>query len=117
MENNENIVKIDLSQSLRERVTFETFATDEQKADHKMLKEESLKEKFRHIWFVGFCNLVDSHNQSDTEIMVRANGLANKSKIFSARLKEAGYITLAHKIINSSGSYLLDNNITKNDLN
>lgn len=115
MENNENIVKVGLSQSLRERVTFETFATDEQKDDHKLLKEEPLKEKFRHLWFVGFCSLVDSCNQSDGEQFLRAIRLANLASEFAQSLKEK-YPTIARRMINSSGSYLLDNNITEEDL-
>ena len=115
MESNENIVKVGLSQSLRERVTFETFATDEQKDDHKLLKEEPLKEKFRHLWFVGFCSLVDSCNQSDGEQMLRAIRLANLASGFAQSLKEK-YPTIARRMINSSGSYLLDNNITEEDL-
>ena len=116
MESNENIVKVGLSQSLRERVTFETFATDEQKDDHKMLKEEPLKETFRHLWFANICNLIVAGFQSDDAWALRAIMLANRIKEFTNKLKEAGYVTLANKLEKSRGTYMLGNNITEEDL-
>lgn len=108
-------VKVSLEQGLRERLSFDLFATEEQKKDLESIKEEELKSQFRHTWHVSFCCRATScDSPSLTEHILALKAAIEASDL--TRVLKKSYPTIANKLAKTKGRYILECQFTKGDL-